>query len=341
MLQTIKQPNNLSINQLHNWISHLVCEVWCNADKSIVVENILDNHFKILYLRYEWLKKDIDSIYSDCAKLSILSKNKIRNAFISNNQIERLCNKEVNLVSLSELPKVVEKKMKPFFEKLYKDLLDKKLSPISKMEYYKEIQKLNRFTNCPCCGIMPFEGETSKNREDLDHFFPKAHFPFASINFNNLSPLCGKCNRDNKKEDNPILKKDGKSRGVYYPYQKELTNIKIEVQLSNDFTSIIQDILVNNLNPKISKKQIKITLTGTQQEKVDTWDDLYNIKNRYFDRSQGFTNSVLKKIFKKKTRLGNYTSAISELINEIDDELYIHEHFIQIPFLQALNEHLI
>jgi ribosomal protein L25 (general stress protein Ctc) len=340
MLQTIKQPNNISINQLHNWISQLVCDVWCKADTTIAVENILSKDFKILYLKYEWLKKDIDSIYSSCTKLSVSNKTKIEKAFIANNQIEKLCDNEISLVRLSELPQIVEKKMKPFFEKLYKDLLDKKLSPISKMEYYKEIQILNKFINCPCCGIMPFEGVTSKNREDLDHFFPKAHFPFASINFNNLSPLCGKCNSDNKKDNNPILKKDGKSRGVYYPYQKEQTKIIIEIQLSNDFTNIIQDILVNNLNPKISDKQIKIKLTGIQQEKVDTWSELYNIKNRYFDRSQGFTNSVLRKIFKKKTRLGDYTSAINELINEIDDELYIHEHFIQIPFLRALNEHL-
>lgn len=340
MLQAIKQPNNISINQLHNWINHLVCSVWCKADKAVAVENILNNDFKALYHKYAWLKKDIDSIYSGCAKLSLLSKNRIASAFVNNNEIERLCNNEINLVSLTELPKIVEKKMKPFFEKLYKDLLDKRLSPISKMEYYKEIQILNNFINCPCCGIMPFEGETSKNREDLDHFFPKAHFPFASINFNNLSPLCGKCNTDNKKDNNPILKMNGKKRGVFYPYQNEQIDIKIEIELSDDFTNIIQDILVNDLNPKITKKQINIKLTGVQQEKVETWDDLYNIRNRYFDRSQGFTNSVLRKIFKKKTRLGNYALAIDELISEIDHELYIHEHFIQIPFLQALDKHI-
>jgi hypothetical protein len=46
--------------------------------------------------------------------------------------------------------------------------------------------------------------------------------------------------------------------------------------------------------------------------------------NRYFARSQGFTNSV-QKILRKKMPW-DYTSAINELINEIDDELYIHEH---------------
>lgn len=341
MLQSIIQPKNGSINQLHNWISHLVCEVWCNADKGIAVETILSNECKILYFKYEWLKTDIRRIYVECSKLSVLSKNKIRTAFINNNEIERLCKNEISLINLSELPKIVEKQMKPFFEKLYRDLIDKKLSPISKMEYYKEIQGENNFINCPCCGIMPFEGDTSKNREDFDHFFPKAHFPFASINFNNLSPLCGKCNSDNKKDSNPILKKDGKSRNVFYPYQIQKPNIKIEVELSDDFTDIIQDILVNNLTPKISKKQIKIKLTGTDQDKVDTWNELYNINNRYFDRSQGFTNSVLRKIFKKKTRLGNYSLAIAEFIDEIDGELFVHEHFLQIPFVKSLNKHML
>ncbi|SHM04784.1 hypothetical protein [Flavobacterium saccharophilum] len=337
MLQNIKQPASIYKNQLHNWIEHLVCNVWCEASLVCTAESLLMADFKKLYTKYEWLKRDIDDIYTLCSKLSVASKRKIKDAFIKTNQIEKLCENDVQLVMLDKLPNVVKLKMKPFFENLYKDLLDKKLSPISKMEYYKELQSLNNFINCPCCGYMPFEGVFSKNREDLDHFFSKAHFPFASINLNNLSPLCGKCNSDNKRDFNPVLGKLGQERKAFYPYQANPTNIQIEITLSKDFTNIIQDILVNNLNPKISQKQIKITLKGGEQDKVNTWNELYNIKSRYFDRTQGFTNSVLKKIFKKKTKLGDYSAAIKEYIDEIDHELYVHEHFIQIPFVTALD----
>lgn len=337
MLRFIEQPQGESINKLHKWIEHLVCEVWCEAEVQISVDVKLDKEFKALYLKYSGLKSDVDKIYLACSRLSKVSRNKIKDAFITNNQIEKLCNGDLFPIDLEKLPSIVEKKMKPFFENLYKDLLDKKLSPISKMEYYREIEKINKFRNCPCCGYMPFEGIFSKNREDLDHFFPKSHFPFASINFNNLSPLCGKCNSDNKKDENPVWNKIDKSfRRVFYPYQNQKQSIDLETKLSNDFIDIIQEILVNSTDMQITPDKLEISMSGKDQELIDTWDSLYNIKNRYFDRSQGFTKSVLRSLHKKKTRLGDYTKAINELLEEIKDELYIHEHFLQIPFLNAL-----
>lgn len=336
MLQRIVLPNDPDLNQLHNWIQHLVCEVWCKATTGSNVKDLLEGGLKKMYEKYDWLKNPIDDIFSDCAKMIDVDKANINEAFNRNNEIERLCNNEIEPITLIQLPEVVEKKMKPFFEVLYEKLLDRVLAPVSKMDFYKKIQKENNFTNCPCCGYMPFECESSKNREALDHFFPKAHFPFASINFYNLSPLCYKCNSDNKKDDNPIKKKDGTLRAVFYPYQKTPPNISIDVILSIDFIDLIQEILVNDKKFPINSNQIKIGLTGTEREKIETWNTLFNIKNRYFDRTQGFTYSVLRQLHKKTRKGVSYHEAIDNFIYEIEDELYISEHFLKIPFLKAL-----
>lgn len=340
MLRTITQPTDKNLNQLHEWIKHLVCEVWCNAEKKISCENKLDGGFKPLYQKYTWLKRDVDLIYKKCILLRKFEKENIRIAFETNNEIENLCNNSKVPIELSTLPAIVEKLMKPFFESLYKTLLERGLAPITKMEYYKKIQKLNNFVNCPCCGYMPFEGVFSKNREDLDHFFPKAHYPFAAINFNNLAPLCGKCNSDNKEDNSPIKRKDGSSQKSFYPFQTTKTDIEIKIDLSKDFINTIQDYLVNQNKTPINPTQIKINLIGKLQEQVDSWNVLFNIENRYFDRTQSFTFSVLKKLHKKRLRLNSYKLAIDELINEIDDDLYIHEHFLQIPLLEALRKQI-
>jgi hypothetical protein len=51
---------------------------------------------------------------------------------------------------------------------------------------------------------------------------------------------------------------------------------------------------------------------------------------------QGFTYSELRQLHKKKRRGVSYNEAIECRIEEIDDDLYVSEHFLKIPFLYAL-----
>ncbi len=336
MLRVIKKPPSDEIYHLQLWVEHLVCEVWCNADKSKCVDK-LDAGFKIVYNKYGWLKKSINTIYGKCRKLTNPEKDLIRNAFIISNNIEDLCNGVLTPIYLNVLPDLVEIDMKPLFVKMYEELLERKSVPGTKRKYYEAIQGQNNFANCPCCGYMPFENIYSAIREDLDHFLPKAHYPFASVNFNNLSPLCNKCNSDFKGETDPI------EGGLlcFFPYQSEDTNIVINVELADDFLNYAQDVLVNDLKNNLENNLIQITVTGNHQNKIDRWNQLYNITNRYKDRAETFTYSVLRRLKTKKNRINSdYSAAINFDIEECQSDLYIHEHFIQIPFLNSLKPFL-
>ena len=337
MLRVIRKPVKNDIYQVQGWIEHLVCEVWCKADSQRCV-NKLDTNFRKIYDKYKWLKISINDIYKECKSLSLTEKQLISNAFVANNRIEELCNGSQIPVYLTSLPALVENKMKPLFIAMYEVLLERKSVPGTKMNYYKAIQEENSFANCPCCGYMPFENVFSTAREDLDHFFPKATYPFSSINFNNLSPLCNKCNSDFKGDTDPIEN----NLQSFYTYQTNETSIKIDVSLDSEFINYAQRVLVSDSKEKVGNNIIKISLTGKEQGKIDRWDELYNIKNRYKDRVETFTYIVLRRLKTKANRLKTgYDFAINFDIEECSSDIYLHEHFIQIPFLESLRPLLV
>ncbi len=54
MLRTYR-PINHPIFALHNYLEHLVCQVWCNADDT-PCSDLLDPNFELIYNSYAWLK---------------------------------------------------------------------------------------------------------------------------------------------------------------------------------------------------------------------------------------------------------------------------------------------
>jgi hypothetical protein len=337
MLRVIKKPAKNKIYEIQKWVEHLVCEVWCKAD-TYRCSSKLNAECKVFYEKYGWLKRGINKIYSQCKTLTKKERNQINDAFLASNNIEGLCNGSVQPVYLKDLPAIVESAMKPFLIKFYEDLLERKSVPGTKREYYKAIQDENSFANCPCCGYIPFQNVFSSVREDLDHFFPKAHYPFASVNFNNLSPLCNKCNTDFKRETDPVKNKNI----CFYNYETVQPIIKIDVDLDSQFLSYAHDVMVNDTKNKPDEKLVKIKLSGKDQKKIDRWNELYSIDTRYKDRVETFTYSVLRRLKLKQIRSkGKYAAAIDADIEECKGDIFIHEHFLQIPFMESLKPILV
>ena len=81
---------------------------------------------------------------------------------------------------LGDLNEIVEKEIKPLLKWCYEELLDKAKVKGDKLEYYKRLNGLNNFNECPCCGLVIFEDEESDNdeREAYDHYLPKSKYPF-------------------------------------------------------------------------------------------------------------------------------------------------------------------
>lgn len=325
MLRLYKSLETDPIFSLQLYVEHLVCEVWCNANAT-PCQDLLLADFKIIYDAYGWLKASIDDIYEKCVLLTPDEKEAIREAFIINSQIENLCNGNTVPVYLNSLPIIVETEMKPLLVYFYEVLLERARVPGTKKNYYENLITTNEFRFCPCCGMTDFELEDSKYREAFDHYLPKSIFPFSSINFENLVPLCYKCNSDRKGTKNPIEN----NRKTYYPFSKDEHEIQIKFTIDN---SVDLD--------KLERKDLKIDIIG-DAEKIDTWDDLFDIKDRYNDVSRSFTKTHLQKIkrrhsiYAKNNPDWTYENSLDELIADYEFDKYEDKKFLKIPLMLEL-----
>jgi hypothetical protein len=326
MLRTYK-PISHEIFTLHNQLEHLVCQVWCGADNTPCID-LLTPDFEIIYNSYDWLKNDIDTIYEKCKLLSDKERADIREAFVVNNRIEELCSGTINPISLASLPTVVTDYMKPLLVKFYEYLLDRAEVAGDKLDYYNKLIQNNRFTTCPCCGLIPIESAESHYREDNDHYLPKSDFPFASVNFNNLVPLCSKCNKKCKGSKNPVEN----SRKAFYPFNINHNEINVDI-------SIIDNDNLNYIHLKDT--DIKITF-DSDSDKTETWNWLFNIKERYNEETRKFSKSELRiianRLFRNaKRKQGlSYNEIIDDTIEDYEIDKYEDRKFLKIAFLTEM-----
>ncbi|OFY99758.1 MAG: hypothetical protein A3K10_06235 [Bacteroidetes bacterium RIFCSPLOWO2_12_FULL_31_6] len=327
MLRTYK-PIAHPIFTLHTQLEHLVCQVWCNASEYNTCEELLDVNFEMIYNTYGWLRTKIDEIYEKCKLLTVEQRADIREAFVVNNSIKELCDGEIIPIYLDTLPAVVADDMKPLLVDFYNTVIDYVTVPGNKLDYYNLLQEHNQFKNCPCCGLSPIESAESHYREDNDHYLPKADFPFGSVNFNNLVPLCGKCNKKCKTTKNPFEA----GRISFYPFDSNHNTVNIEVNIIESDTLDYR---------KLSDDDIEIGFDNNIN-KTETWDWLFRIKERYTEEVKDFSKTELRIIAsrllknnKRKTGL-SYEEILNDLIDEYEIDGFGDRKFLKRPFLESI-----
>lgn len=329
MLRTYK-PINHTIFTLHNYLEHLVCQVWCNASEASICSNLLEANFEIIYNTYAWLKTDVDVIYEQCKTLTDDERACIREAFNINNRIEELCAGTLTPIPLNMLPDVVKDDMKPLLVKFYDYLIDRAEVPgEKKLHYYNELLTANpTITFCPCCGLCPIESPETHYREDNDHYLPKASYPFATINFKNLVPLCSKCNKKCKSTKNPF------EAGKVSFYAFDTTHIPIGIAISiNDNDDLDYG--------KLRVEDIGIDFDN-DPDKTSTWDWLFKIKKRYNKEIRGFSKTELRiianRLLRNKNRkLGqSYEQILDDTIEDYSVEMFEDRNFLKKPFLESI-----
>lgn len=269
------------LEKMHGYMDYIFYEVWIKAhtldDFDISLfdgNNELQAIFNYLYLSDtspEYGKKFVGSvkkIFDLCKSLSCWQRCKLAYWYKVNNRIEDLCNGKYKPALYSDLDTINEElseEIKSIYDNLYSQ---NKIGLKEISTHYTNFIKTNNKGICPFCGIYPLDGEFANTREAYDHYLPKSKYPFTSINLKNLAPMCNKCNSGNKGVKNPIFKNLSTRRKTFYPYTNS-TLIKIEVSLSSND--------IQNLQPA----DIDLTISATEQEKTDTWQELFGIDHRY------------------------------------------------------------
>lgn len=324
MLRSLRPINHL-IFTLHSQLEHLVCQVWCNASDNNTCEELLQEDFEVIYNTYDWLKTAVDDIYEKCKDLTSDQRGDIREAYNVNNRIEELCNGELIPITLDQLHSVVETDMKPLLVKFYDYLLDRSAVVGSKLDYYNKLIEKNPYNTCPCCGLTPIESAETHYREDNDHYLPKADFPFASVNFQNLVPLCGKCNKKHKSTKNPFEN----GRVSFYPFDTNHQEIGIETIIVNS-----DDLDYR----KLREEDVQINFDN-DVDKIETWDWLFKINFRYNEETRKFSKTELRgianRLFRNNKRKNGltYDEVLEDEIENYEIERFEDRKFLKIPFL--------
>jgi hypothetical protein len=310
------------IKTLHTMLQHLVCEVWCNASDTSC-EDLLEVEFKDLYEHLGWLKTDVDVIYEKCKALTVAERVNIVQAFETNNRIEDLCNGTIAIVELNTLPNVIQVEVKSLLESFYSRLLDIKKVPGEKLDYYNQLVKENKYSSCPICGLVDIETSESKYIEDFDHFFPKSHYPFVAVNFDNLVPTCDKCNKKHKGSKKP-LDNNGKA---YYPF--ETGRQPIEISASIDTIDFDED-------EKLIQ-QATFNFSGNTEKNI-TWNWLFDIESRYSAEIKTYSYTWIRALKKEIEFHSNTTTEeyIDFKISTYEPDKFDEKRFLKIAFLKEL-----
>lgn len=234
--------------------------------------------FKTLFLEF----------YELYVCLGTTQKEYLKNSFENNIKIEELLNNSttVSLFSYEDIKTFcsisIAKKLQDFFEYLYDDLPERapfKKNYISLTNYYKTFVD-NKIVKhiCPFCGINSFETTGEKYREDFDHFFPKGQFPFLSLHYKNIVPMCHNCNTKYKQKK--VM------RDYFFPFNPvEHTELKINGQLVSGEVREVELINQNN------------------ESKLIVWDKVFDIKNRSKEIINRLLNVEIESILEREWKI--------------------------------------
>jgi 5-methylcytosine-specific restriction endonuclease McrA len=335
-----------------------VKEVWCKAAGTFTLDLLHPTLREVVEEIYnmetdktrgktkDWLYGPITTIY-DIFKdeLTPAQRQLVAVWYDINNDIEALCSCDPTKVpaTYSDVKAINDKlaeHLKDFCQDLFTDVihLDAVTSRIGKIDgHYRGFVKVNKAGKCPYCGYNGIKGLNHSRREAYDHFLPKSVYPFNSVNFRNLAPMCHDCNSSYKlkldptRHIDPIRRKNTNARRkAFYSYSANPPAISLAVTLKiND----VENLTRNHID-------LQIISSGCNQE-VESWSEVFGIEERYkakfCDENDG--KAWLQHVIEESA---NYKRSVDDLLAEIERAAerkpFDSANFLKWPFLKACKD---
>ncbi len=217
----------------------------------------------------------------------------------------------------------------------------RKLKPVSDRlgtlgEHFTEFRKKNHISFCPYCGLARIEGVFSEIQEDYDHFLPKGTYPFNSVAMENLAPICDKCNKKFKLQQDPLHGTGAIRRKAFYSYSKTPYTIDIKVSFIPKGGHPIDP---RNLHP--DEVKLDFELPGSTEE-INGWKEIFSIESRYKDilchghPDGGGGGYWIEQVLGEMVDKGySSTDALAEVIRAASRSGWADASFLKVPFLNA------
>lgn len=204
-----------NIEKLHEYIESFFDEMYKSTNLRFTISLINKDFYALAKKNKTILLTPLKSVYRDFKSLPAPVQKQLYLGFKSNNLIQELCRGVEDPITYKQidlLSKPLSLSLKKLFTSLYIDLINPEIFP-SKQKHFIEFKKLNTHAEiCPFCGLEPllneFDGRDSNRKDDYDHWLSKGKYPFNSVNFKNLVPMCDKCNRRYKLQTDTLFAKD-------------------------------------------------------------------------------------------------------------------------------------
>lgn len=328
------------IQKAQSFVNHVMLDVVFNAkkltaptfDSTLVLpkyRGLIDN------INADYIRTPLSAAYLICKNLGRKEIKLLRTAVHNNNKIRELCNGDLQPVKYKQIEAInanLADAIKAFCNSLYDHCLVLKpfYDQYEKIDaYYKHIVK--RSKTCRCCGLGPILTQFHTHRGALDHYLPKGIYPFSSLNFRNLVPICEYCNGKYKLSEDTlyIVKDKGKktesaTRTVsFYPFSRTVHEVEIDIKFRKPYDSSIEP------------DDIDIELTcHANEEKVASWDRIFGIKENY--KAECCTDEMRAYFEEQYIADKNFGQSHEEYIAKLKNNKYGDANFLRIPFLNAI-----
>jgi hypothetical protein len=331
------------IQDVQAFVNHAMLDVIFNASK------FADQEFSsaLLLPKYRnfvdgvnptYVLNPLKEIYVICKSLNRKERKLLKTAVHSNNKIKALCNGNLEPVKYKQIRAIGENlsdAIKSFCDALYNYCLD--LAPFFNTYertdvYYKKV--VQKWKTCKCCGIGPVLTKFHSHRGALDHYLPKSIYPFTSLNFKNLIPICEYCNGKYKLGKDTLSVTENRGRQnetnmrvkAFYPFSAVKPDIEVTVKFVNF-------VGVTNLEP--TNIEIDLQCPG-YDEQVQTWDRIFGIQENYKaeccsdEMRMHYEEQYIFELSLGKTH--------EDYIDVLKRNKYGDVNFLKIPYLQAIQQ---
>lgn len=329
MLYTYRYTDNHIIEKLQQYIEFFF-ESMFREDVIIFSDDIIHIDFRSIVKECDKLEGLLKSVFEAYKQLDKKSQDLIKQGFKNNNLIEKLCSGEVEPIHYNDIPELLRTHLEGLFLYLYNGVLNTTAFTIKHCDmksHFNASRELNKkYKFCPFCGLYRLNSQYDIGRDDYDHYLPKTKYPFNSVNFRNLVPICHECNSKYKKAKDPLFKDDDKTkrRKVFYPYDNLMDSMTFKLSVAGQGKIPIID---DDLN-------IEITSDLNRVEEIEAWDDIFQIKDRYIseikNKIDSWIDDYLVRIYKKK-------------INEpgFDFKATLNDYLIESKELQSIDQNFL
>ena len=345
---------NHRIEGFQAYLDHLVKEVWCKATGDFSLDLLHADLQEIVLEIYnteenttrgkvsDWLYGPIREIFDLFKKLDPAQRRQISDWYDHNNDIEALCacdplKPPATYADIRAIDADLETALKDFCKSLFTNVigLESVKSRVGSIDaHYSAFITENKKGKCPYCGYADIKGEYHTHREAYDHFLPKGTYPFNSVNFRNLAPMCHECNstyklaKDPTRHIDPISRaRGGARRKAFYSYAAVASGITVTVNLNtNDVTNLKPDEI-----------DLQLAAPGREEE-VEGWKEVFGIEERYKAKfcAENDGRAWLQQIVEEAENgdmTGDQLLAIE--LRKADRFPYSDANFLKQPFLVA------